>query len=318
MADSDAQRPDHERPDHERPDHERPEQPWTVMRLLEWTTQFFRERGSDSPRLDAEILLAHARKCERIALYTAFGECPDESQRTVFRDLVRRRGGGAPVAYLVGYREFYSLRLRVDENVLIPRPETEHVVIEALDALKSRPIEGRPAWVADVGTGSGAIAIAVAKHLRGGEVVATDVSDEALRVAERNRDDHGLSDRIRLVRGDLLDGVDAGKRFDVICSNPPYVSESEYAELEREIREHEPRGALVAGPTGTEVIERLLAIAPGRLEPGGTLIVELSPMIAARCLELAGAQAGLVESRLVKDLDGQQRLLVARRAAVTG
>lgn len=310
MADSDDQRPDDQRPDDQRP-----EQPWTVMRLLEWTTQFFRERGSDSPRLDAEILLAHARKCERIALYTAFGECPDESERTVFRDLVRRRGAGAPVAYLVGYREFYSLRLRVDENVLIPRPETEHVVIEALDAVKSRPVVGRPTRVADVGTGSGAIAIAIAKHLPGAEVVATDVSGEAVQVAERNRDDHGLSDRIRLVRCDLLEGVEAGERFDVICSNPPYVSESEYAELGHEIREHEPRGALVAGPTGTEVIGRLLAIAPERLEPGGTLIVELSPMIAAKCLELAGGQPGLAESRLVKDLDGQQRLLVARRAA---
>lgn len=303
MADSDAQRPEPQRPD----------QPWTVLRLLEWTTQFFRERGSDSPRLDAEILLAHVRGCDRIALYTAFGECPDESQRTAFRNLVRRRGEGAPVAYLVGYREFYSLRLRVDENVLIPRPETEHVVIEAVDAIKSRAVVGRPVRVADVGTGSGGIAIAVAKHVSAAEVVATDVSGEALKVAKRNRDEHGLTDRIRLVRCDLLDGVEPGQRFDVICSNPPYVSEPEYGELDREIREHEPRGALVAGPTGTEVIGRLLAIAPERLEPGGTLVIELSPMIAAKCLELAAAQAGLIEPRLVKDLDGRQRLLVAGR-----
>src|SRR6056297_3255207 len=133
-------------------------EPWTVLRLRQWTTDFFKKRGSESARLDAEILLAHARNCTRIELYTAFAEVPDDEQRIAFRELVRRRGEGAPVAQLVGYREFYSLKFRVDENVLIPRPETEHLVIEALDAAKAMDCSDRPLQIADIGTGSGVIA----------------------------------------------------------------------------------------------------------------------------------------------------------------
>lgn len=290
------------------------DQPWTVLRLLEWTSQFFRQRGSDSPRLDAEVLLAHVRCCDRIQLYTAFGDVPDEGQRAAFRELVRRRGEGTPVAYLVGYREFYSLRFRVDEHVLIPRPETEHLVIEALDAAKKLPISGRPIRVADVGTGSGAIAVAISIHLPNGEVIATDISPEALAVAKGNVEEHGVSDSVRLLESNLLDAVEPGYRFDILCSNPPYVSESEYAALDPGVRDYEPRGALVAGPTGTEVIEQLLALAPERLESRGYLIVELSPMIAERSLQLAKSNPELTESRLVKDLDGHHRILVARRA----
>lgn len=148
-------------------------QQWTVLRLLEWTTDFFQQKGSESARLDAEVLLAHARECSRVELYTAFAEVPSEEQRIAFRELVRRRGEGMPVAQLVGYREFYSLRLRVNESVLIPRPETEHLVIEALDCAKEMEIGDRPMQIADVGTGSGAIAIALAKNLPESKVTST-------------------------------------------------------------------------------------------------------------------------------------------------
>lgn len=288
------------------------DQPWTVLRLLEWTTQFFRQRGSDSPRLDAEVLLAHVRGCDRIQLYTAFEDIPDPEQRTAFRNLVRRRGEGTPVAYLVGYREFYSLRLKVNENVLIPRPETEHVVIEALDAAKSLSVSGRPIRIADVGTGSGAIAIAIAKHLPGAEITATEIDPAAMQVAASNLEQHGVGESVRLVEGNLLEAIEPGLRFDILCSNPPYVSESEFAELEPGVREHEPRGSLVSGPTGMEVIEQLVSLAPERLEPGGYLIVELSPMIADPCLQLAESNPKLTGAHLVKDLDGNKRVLVAR------
>ncbi|MEM6472944.1 MAG: HemK/PrmC family methyltransferase, partial [Planctomycetota bacterium] len=162
------------------------DQDWTVLKLLQWTTEFFQKRGSDSPRLDAEVLLAHARDCSRIELYTAFEDVPDESQRGAFRELVRRRGEGAPVAQLVGYKEFYSLRFRVNEHTLIPRPETEHLVIEALDCAKLLHKTGEGLRVADVGTGTGAIAIALAIHLPGCQVVATDISEPALEVARWN------------------------------------------------------------------------------------------------------------------------------------
>ncbi|MEM9586765.1 MAG: peptide chain release factor N(5)-glutamine methyltransferase, partial [Planctomycetota bacterium] len=135
------------------------EEPWTVLRLLEWTTNFFKTKGSTAARLDAEVLLAHARDCARIELYTSFGEVPDEEQLVAFREMVRRRAEGTPVAQLVGYREFYSLRFRVDDRVLIPRPETEHLVTEALDHIKSIDRDDT-VHIADIGTGSGAIAIA--------------------------------------------------------------------------------------------------------------------------------------------------------------
>ncbi|MFG0262685.1 MAG: peptide chain release factor N(5)-glutamine methyltransferase, partial [Novipirellula sp. JB048] len=247
------------------------EEPWTVLRLLEWTTQFFKTRGSESPRLDAEVLLAHARDCARIELYTAFSEVPSEEQRVAFREMIRRRGEGTPVAQLVGYREFYSLRFRVDENVLIPRPETEHLVIEALDVAKAMPISGRPLRLADVGTGSGAIAVTLAKQLASAEFTAVDLSEAALKIARWNADQHGVSDVVTFVHSDLLTAVEEPATFDIICSNPPYISESEYEQLAPTVRDHEPREALVAGIDGMDIIKRLLETTPPRLQPGGRL-----------------------------------------------
>ena len=289
------------------------EQPWTVLRLLEWTSQFFRSRGSESPRLDAEVLLAHVRDCDRIHLYTAFADVPDEDQRARFRELVRRRGEGTPVAYLVGYREFYSFRLRVDEHVLIPRPETEHVVVLALEAAKRFGAPGRATRIADVGTGSGAIAIAIAKHLASAQITATDISPEALRVAQANAAAVGVADRIDFVAGDLLTGVEPDRRFEIICSNPPYVSEAEYRDLDRGVRDFEPRSALVAGPTGSEVIRRLIPAAAERLVDGGELIIELSPMIAQGCFQIVANDPAWVSPRLTKDLEGHARVLSATR-----
>jgi release factor glutamine methyltransferase len=290
------------------------EQPWTVLRLLEWTTEFFRKRGSDSPRLDAEVLLAHARDCSRIELYTAFGDEPSEEQRMAFRELVRRRGEGMPVAQLVGYREFYSLRFRVSEDVLIPRPETEHLVIEALDCAKRMRVADRPLQIADIGTGSGAIAVAIARHLPGAEITAVDRSPAALRIAAWNAQQHGVGERIRFLESDLLAAVDTPAQFDILCSNPPYVSESEYAELSPTVRDFEPKEALLAGPRGTEVIERILRQTPDRLCGGGRLILELSPMIADACAALAAQSSQLTGLRWIKDLDGQRRILSLARA----
>jgi release factor glutamine methyltransferase len=282
---------------------------WTVLRLLQWTTEFFQKRGSDSARLDAEILLAHARHCSRIELYTDFESEPDEEQRAAFRELVRRRGEGTPVAQLVGYKEFYSLRFRVNEHTLLPRPETEHLVIEALDCAKAMTPTDGALHVADVGTGSGAIAIALAVHQPRTRVTATDLSDEALDVAKWNAEKHGVADRIDFIQTDLLADVDHPQQFDLICSNPPYVSESEYAKLDRSVRDHEPKTALVAGEDGTEVIKRLMAESYTRLSPGGRLIIELSPMIADACEQLAEQIGELGDMRMIKDLAGHKRIL---------
>ena len=289
------------------------DEPWTVLRLLEWTTDFFKKRESDSPRLDAEILLAHARECPRIALYTSFADVPGEEQLVAFRELVRRRGEGTPVAQLVGYREFYSLRFRVDEHVLIPRPETEHVVIEAIDAAKKMNVTDRPILIADVGTGSGVIAVTLAKHLVNAKLIAVDQSKQALNIAKWNAEQHKVAESIQFAESDLLSAVDANVNFDIICSNPPYVSEAEYDELSKTVRDYEPREALVAGFQGTEIIERLLHEALERLVSGGRIIIELSPMIAERCMEIAEEVDEWVDAKLIKDLSGHQRVLSVGR-----
>lgn len=288
--------------------------PWTVMRLLEWTTDFFRKKGSESPRLDAEILLAHARGCQRIELYTSFDKVPEEEQRVAFRELVRRRGEGAPVAQLVGYREFYSISIRVDENVLVPRPETEHLVIEAIDQIKGRLSDRPSPTVLDIGTGSGAIAVAIAKSLPKTQVTAVDISLTALDIAKWNIENLKLSDRVTLLQSDLFDGLEPDQTFDVICSNPPYISQSEYDELPTTVREFEPRGALLSGPDGTEIIARLLTDSVERLNDGGQLIIELSPMIAGVCKTLAEQNGGYQEIHLIKDLAGHERILSMQKA----
>lgn len=284
------------------------QEPWTVLRLLEWTTDFFKRKGSESARLDAEVLLAHARGCERIELYTAFNEEPGEEERVAFREMVRRRGQGTPVAQLVGYREFYSMRFRVDENVLIPRPETEHLVIEALDVAKEMEITGRGIRIADIGTGSGVIAVTLAKHLPESEVVAVDKSEAALNIAKWNAGQHDVANRISLLESDLFSAIDPEQTFDLICTNPPYVTTSEYEHLSPSVRDFEPEMALLAGPDGTEIIQRIIQQSTTRLTEGGRLIIELSPMIADACQDIA-KEAGFEEIRFIKDLQGHRRIL---------
>jgi len=285
---------------------------WTIGRLLTWTTDYLKQHGSDTPRLDAEVLLAAARGCQRIQLYTAFDELADDKTRQTFRDWVRRRAEGTPVAYLVGYREFYSMRFRVSPEVLIPRPETELLVVRLLDLVKQRQNTGGAVTIADVGTGSGIIAVSAAKHLSEPRVTAIDISTGALEVARLNAADYGVQNRIEWVTGDLLAAV-SNRQFDFIVSNPPYVSEAEFAELPTTVRDFEPRQALLAGPHGTEVIERLVPQAAERLSPGGWLLIEISPMIEAAAAKLLSAQPTLEPAATIKDLSGLPRIVQARK-----
>lgn len=290
------------------------DEPWTVARLLDWTTGFFKSRGSESPRLDAEVLLAHALETERILMYTRFAEEPTEEQKTAFREMVRRRGGGAPVAQLVGHKEFYSMKFRVDESTLIPRPETEELVIAVLDHLKTNAPSDRPPRVADIGTGSGCIALSIAKHSADAEVVATDLSPAALKIAAYNADSHGLNDRVTFVESDLLAALNDPESFDVIVSNPPYVSEGEYAALDPSVRDHEPESALVAGPDGTDVIRRIIDECVPRLSDGGLLVIEHSPMNSEAVRRIATDAGTLLDVQTHKDGSRQERYLTARKA----
>ena len=283
------------------------EETWTVNRLLEWTRGFFQKKEIEKPKLEAEILLAHAMKVPRIALYTAFETEPTEVQRTIFRELVKRRGQGEPTAYLVGSKEFYSLLFKVDHNVLIPRPETEDLVLQTLDKLKTYP-EGSTPIIADVGTGSGAIAIALAKHLPKHlgktKLIAVDLSPEALNIAKNNAELHSVSDRIEFRQSDLFEQV--SETLDIVVSNPPYISQSEYEALPTDIKDFEPKTALFAGASGTEVIERLISQSAERLQPGGHLLMEVSPMIAESVAELL---KNWDHVQIHRDLAGQQRIV---------
>jgi release factor glutamine methyltransferase len=284
-------------------------EPWTVGRLLTWTTDWLAARESESPRLDAEVLLAHVRGCPRIALYTAFDTPVPDAERSRFRELVKRRGEGEPVAYLVGSKEFFSLPFAVNKGVLVPRPETEGLVVRTLDLCK--PVAAPR--IIDVGTGSGAIAVTLAKHLPQAVVVATDISPEALIVARGNAARHGVAERIRFAECDLMAAAEAAGPWDVIVSNPPYVREDEFESLPRDVRLHEPRTALVSGPTGVEVVERLAAAAAESLAPGGWLLVEIGPAVAAAAEAALDAQAGLIREATLPDLAGLPRIVQARR-----
>ena len=283
---------------------------WTVGRLLTWTTDWLTTKGSESARLDAEVLLAHVRGCQRILLYTAFDTPVSDAERARFRELVKRRGDGEPVAYLVGNREFFSLPFAVSPAVLVPRPETEGLVVRVIDLCKPLPA----ARIIDVGTGSGAIAVTLAKHLPRARLVATDISPAALAVARENAARHGVAERIEFLECDLLSAPQAAGPWDVIVSNPPYVRDDEFDALPRDVRLHEPKGALVAGPTGVEVVARLAADAVGALATGGWLVVEIGPVVAAAAERALAAVPGLVPGPTLADMAGLPRIVQARKA----
>lgn len=280
---------------------------WTVKRILDWTTEHLKKHGSESARLDAEILLAHTRGCKRIDLYTRYDEPLSERQRAQMRDLVKRRANAEPVAYLVGYKEFYSLSFKVTRDVLIPRPETETLVLEAIELAKSSPADRLS--LLDLCTGSGCIAVAAAKGSTKLAVSATDRSEAALAVARENAERIGVTVQFR--QGDLFDAVPADAKFDVILSNPPYVSEREYESLPPDIRRHEPAVALLAGPDGLDVLRRIADEAPKRLHAGGQLLVELDPQQAETVAGLL--RPNFTDVRFVKDLAGNVRVVHATK-----
>lgn len=250
---------------------------WTVGRLLTWTTQFFQQRQVEGGRLAAELLLARAMNCRKIELYTRYETEPTAEQRAVFRELTRRAAEHTPIAYLLGEREFFSLAFEVTPAVLVPRPETETLVQRMIALCREAP--DRMWNILDVGTGSGCIAVAVARYAANARLTGGDISAEALAVARRNVERHGLADRVRLVEADCVDlpadELPAGG-FDAILSNPPYVSDADWPGLPPNVRDHEPRLALTgAGGDGLAMYRRLAAEGPEVLRPQGRLLVEI-------------------------------------------
>ena len=284
---------------------------WTVKAVLDSSAGFLKKKGSESPRLEAEILLAKALGCDRIQLYVKFAEPLTDAQRATMRDLVKRRAAAEPVAYLVGYREFFGRRFAVTRDVLIPRPATETLVQEALDFAK--PLE--TPRVLELCTGSGCVAISVAAGHRGAEVTATDCSDDALAVAKGNVQTHGVEDRVTLAGGDLFAAVPSGTApFDLLLANPPYVREDEWAGLPADVRDHEPKLALLSGPDGLDHVRRIIDGAGDFLTPDGGLMVEVSDDQTAAVAGLM-TDAGFGGVRVVKDADGLPRVVCGRRSA---
>jgi release factor glutamine methyltransferase len=327
------------------------QQPWTIIRLLEWTRQFFASKGIDDARLEAELLLAHALGLERMQLYMQHDRAVGEPQLSAFRDLVKRRSQRVPTQYLLGRAHFRNLTLKVTPAVLIPRPETELLVDEALDILQPKK---RPAWTFDHGefvdhrpepaaaegqgeliergdappapahprvldlcTGSGCIALAVASECPAAAVVATDVSAEALAVARENAAALGLEDRVALLEGDLFAALEPlppeERVFDLVTCNPPYVGEADVAGLMPEVRDHEPHVALSAGPEGLALVDRLLAGVAAHLKPGASLLMEIGYDQAARVRQRLEAAEGLQLVGIRKDYGGHERVVHARR-----
>jgi release factor glutamine methyltransferase len=294
---------------------------WTILAALTWTTRRFTEAGLSTPRLDAELLLATATGLDRVGLYTGHDRPLDAAERGRYRELVRRRLQREPVAYLVGCKEFFSLALEVDARVLIPRAETEQVVEQALTALSPRgavsdreTIEegagGRRPTVVDVGTGSGAIALAVQRQRPDLRVVATDLSADALDVARQNAERLRLP--IELRRGDLLSALGGETAVELIVSNPPYIATAELASLPAEVR-FEPAIALDGGSRGLEVITRLAREAADALAPGGWLILEIGHQQGPAALEVCQRLGAFEPARVTRDLAGLDRVVAARR-----
>ena len=250
---------------------------WTPLDLLKRTADYFAKHGVEEPRLDAELLLAKALGVERIMLYAGFERVITPREVSAFREFVRERARGRPAKYIIGQTEFFSLPFKVDARVLIPRPETELLVERCLAILADRVLEEFP-LVVELGTGSGAIIVSLAKSFPDAAYVATDVAAGALEVARANAQANGVGEKIEFLAGDLFDplatmGLEG--KLDVLVSNPPYVAEAGWAKLPREIRDFEPKAALVAGPRGTEVHERILEGATIFVRSGGVLLMEM-------------------------------------------
>ncbi|MEM9411214.1 MAG: peptide chain release factor N(5)-glutamine methyltransferase [Planctomycetota bacterium] len=281
---------------------------WTIKRLLDWTTDFFKSKELEQPRLCAEILLADSLKCQRIDLYTRFNEVPDEQPLARYRDWVKRHAKGEPVAYLVGFKEFYSMRFTVNSHVLIPRPETEHVVMAAIEVTKE--IQNRPIRILDIGTGSGCIAITLAKQIENSQITACDISADALAVAELNSIENEVE--IEFLLSDLFDAVETGTKVDFIVSNPPYIGLAEESSVDESVKNFEPHQALFAGQNGLDVISRLVEQSPRFLNPNGFLIFETSPVIFDQCLELIESNNQFGPVKTIRDFANLRRVIQAQ------
>jgi release factor glutamine methyltransferase len=285
------------------------EEKWTILKVLQWTTDYFRTKGFEQPRADAEVLLAHILGLERIRLYLNYDRPLSPEELARFRSLIRRRAAFEPAQYIVGKQEFWSLPFEVTPSVLIPRPETEVLVEKALELMGSSP-----SLVLDLGTGSGAIAVSLAHERPDVRVVAVDKSYSALSVAQRNAAANGVSERVFFVAMDLFGALEARCSFDLIVSNPPYISDEEFLDLAPEIANYEPHSALRGGgESGLGLIRKILEQFRAFLKPNGSLLVEIG-LGQAQILEKDFPAPGVEKFEFIEDYSGIKRVLHVLKA----
>lgn len=290
----------------------------TVLEILNWATQSLEGFEEGRGRLHAELLLAHALGLGREQLYTEFHRPVSKEEQTAYERLIRRRMSGEPLQYILGRQEFWSIPLKVTPAVLIPRPETE-LLVEAAISILAPLSSGHQARLLELGTGSGAVAIAVAKELGQVFVVATDRSKEALSVARDNARSAAVDERIAWICGDLFrplripNGEDA---FDLVLSNPPYVVRSEIPTLAREVKDHEPRIALDGGEDGLDFYRWILADAPLFLRPGGWLLLEMGQGQAEKISKMLGRTGSFRDPEMIRDLAGTERVVKAQKVGL--
>lgn len=277
----------------------------TVLDILKLTAGFLEKRGVESARLNAELLVGHALGLKRMQLYLQFERPLTEAELEKIRPLVKRRVNREPLQYILGSAEFCGLRLKVDRRALIPRPETEYLV-EIVTGCLSSP----PASILDLGTGMGALALALAAKYPAARVTAVDKSPEALALASENAAACGLADRVSLLASDWFSSLPADQRFALIVANPPYLTADEVRTAEPEVRDHEPHQALVAPEEGRADLETILTQAPRFLEAGGLLACETGIAQHARLLDVA-KEAGFARAESRRDLTGRDRYLLA-------
>jgi release factor glutamine methyltransferase len=277
----------------------------TLLEVVKKSTDFLVARGVESARLNAELLVGQALGLRRMQLYLQFERPLTEAELENIRPLVRRRGNREPLQYILGETEFFNLRLKTDRRALVPRPETEQLV-----ELVVRRLTVPPGRILDLGTGSGAIALALAKHFPSAVVTAVDCSEEALALARENAIALGLESRVRLLRSNWFEVTEAPASFDLIVANPPYLTDEEVATSEPEVRNHEPRQALSAGTDGASALEEIVRGGRSRLSGGGWLALETGINQHARLSALATAcNYSQVES--LRDYSGRERFFLA-------
>ncbi len=290
-------------------------QNWTIQKLLNWLTEHFTEKGIDSPRLSAELLLSHVLEMKRIELYTQFDKLVSQEQLDQLHNLVERAGRHEPIRYLIGKTEFYSLEFDVSPDCMIPRPETELLVERAIEFLRTRI--GRQ-FVCDLCTGCGCIAIAIARNFHDANIIATDISDAALNTAAQNVEKHQLNDRIRFLCGDLFDPLipqlDVSK-FDLIVCNPPYVSAAEFESLETNVKAFGPRIALYAGEDGLDVYRRIIEKVDQFLKADAALMLEIGYAQGQAVRELLEQTECFNKITIEKDFHNNDRIVTATKTS---